>query len=150
MLRCKMLLPERQLHRKSSADSQAALYRNRAAMHIHKLLHESQAYAAALMAATARIFNAPEPLKQVMKLLFRDACSGVGDFEEGIRAVSRNGYSNFAFKRGLQGIREQIENNLFPHLPVNVDRLRQWWTVHGEPQAPLFRLPSETRWQAVL
>ena len=74
-------MSERQLHRKSRAGAQTALYGNRPPVHIHKLLHQRQAYAAAFVASAASIFNAPEPLKQMVKLLFGDASSGVGNLE---------------------------------------------------------------------
>ena len=51
-------------------------------------------------------------------------------FEPSVEIDTRISPSNVDFRR----IREQIENNLLPHLPVEINRFGQWRTIHDQPQ----------------
>src|SRR5690242_346018 len=56
-----------------------------------------------------------------------------------IDGVLRNGY--LAVKRKFEGVREQIEDGLLPHVAINKDRFRQWRAIDGKTQSrPLYRL----------
>src|SRR5690606_31044113 len=75
---------------------------------------------------------AVETLKQLGDLVCRDPDARVHDAELDAIVDGLEGDSNLALQGKLEGIRDQVQHNLFPHLDVDVDRFRQRGTLHLE------------------
>src|SRR5262245_40229123 len=111
-----------------------ALGCDRAAMQLHKLLDQSQADPRAFMSPPLRAGHAMEALEQLGQLVGRDAGASVADDElERSAGVAQPDF-DLALERELEGIGNEIEDNLFPHLAIDIGRLGERRTVDVEPQ----------------
>ncbi len=111
-----------------------ALDFHRAAVQPRQLLHEREADAAALEGPGAGVLDAVEPLEEVRQLLGGDARPGVAHGQPDAAALAPQPDLDFALEGELEGVREQVEDDLLPHLAVHVDRLAERRAVHDEPQ----------------
>src|SRR3954469_3648229 len=84
------------------------------------------------MAPTSRTLDAPEALEEVRQLLFRYARAGIVNGENRAIICSGDGNANLALKRGFERVGEEVENDLLPHVAINVHRLRQRRAVDDE------------------
>ncbi len=107
------------------------------AMKLDHLVDQGETNPAAFERAAASARHAMETLEQPRELFGGHAVSRVLHYE--LHGTIGRPERNFdlAFERELQSIRDQIEDNLFPHLPVDVDRLGQRRAVDDqlEPSA---------------
>src|SRR5437773_2321791 len=89
----------------------------------NQLLHEGQAYPRALVGPRLRTLHSVEALKQSRQLALGDADSRVGHRE--FHAVTTPGErrTNATLKGVFEGVREEVEDDLFPHIFVDVDSL---------------------------
>ncbi len=72
--------------------------------------------------------------------LCRDADPGVADEQLDLRAHRPDADLDLAHEGELKGVREQVEDDLLPHLGVNIDRLGQRRAADDQAQAsPLDR-----------
>jgi hypothetical protein len=76
-----------------------------------------------------------EPLEQTGYLLPGDADAGVGNRDDRLAVAGAHGDANGAVEGELQRVAEQVQHDLLPHAPVEVDRLGQRRAVHLEGQA---------------
>ena len=72
----------------------------------------------------ARPFDPVKPIEDVVEIVRRDADPGVSHAELDVSVGRRHRYPDRALERELERVREQIEDDLFPHLAVDVDRAR--------------------------
>ncbi len=116
-----------------------------AAVEPDQLVHQSEPDAAALETAPLRAFDPVEPLEQLGQLLRRDADAGVAHLHHRRAAVGRGLHSqaDLAVEGELEGVGDQVEEDLLPHLPVHVDRLRQRRAVEPQGQARLLHRRTE-------
>src|SRR5450755_2917552 len=61
-----------------------------------------------------------------------DAYARITDGDLGMISTPAESHGNSAMKREFERVREQIQNDLLPHVAVDVDRLWQLGTVHVE------------------
>ena len=92
-----------------------------------QLLHQRQADAAAFDASAARALDAMEALEQVRQLFRRYAGAGIAHRDLDRLAVGRRPdfYGDFAIERELQRIGQKVEDDLLPHVAVDIGRRRQ-------------------------
>src|SRR6195952_2310580 len=77
-------------------------------------------------------------LEQPWELFRGHASASVLDLELDETCFRGKPDSDGASERELERVREQIENNLLPHVAVHIDRFRKWWAVDHELQARPF------------
>ena len=117
--------------------AELAVDRRRAAVQLDQLLHQRQPDAGALVRAAARALDAVEALEHARQLVGRDADAGVA------HAAARRGRRPRAAgrrcvpsKRELERVGEQVEDDLLPHVAVDVDRLGQRRAVDDRDASP--------------
>ncbi len=139
--------PERQGHGEAAAPVGHALDPDRAAVQLDQLLDQGEADAAALEGPAAGALDPVEALEQAGQLGGRDAGAGVADGELRRPAVGRppDHHPDLALEGELEGVREQIEDHLLPHLAVDVDRLGQGRAVDDQAQARPIDRRAEAR-----
>src|SRR5260370_42456422 len=96
-------------------------------MQFDELLYQGEANAGPLIGASQSSFDAMEPLKQVRQLLRGNSHSVIADFQLH-RAVNwLNAHLDGPLDSGLETVRVEIGDNIFPHVEVNrnplIDRL---------------------------
>src|SRR4026208_588198 len=102
------------------------------AMQVYELLDQRQANTRSFETASARSFHAVETLEEVWQLVHWNARAGVAHFQvDRLAGVSQRDF-DFAVERKLESIREQVEEDLFPHLSIDVDRIRKRRTVNDQ------------------
>ena len=99
-----------------------------------QLLHESEADAAALDAAAARALDPVESLEQARQMLRRDAGTGVAHRD--LRGPSiRAGPDldrDLTFEGEFERIGNKIEDDLLPHVAVDMHRLGQRRAIQAQ------------------
>src|SRR5215813_12590231 len=76
-----------------------------------------------------------------MRMLMSAALTSFFDPRSAIR--DPQSHFDFAFEREFERVREQVQNNLFPHLAVNVDWFGERWAVNDEFKSRAFDCGSE-------
>ncbi len=97
--------------------------------------HERQPDAGALVAARARADDAVEALEQALLVGGLDADAGVDDRQLGVPVAGLQPHRDPARERELERVREQVHDDLRPHLAVHVHRLRERRGLDRERQA---------------
>src|SRR5579863_10184454 len=95
------------------------------------------------MGSTARIWNSIESLEQFGYGFGGDSHSRVPDAKLSRASHSMYTDSNFSIKGELEGVRNQIQNNLLPHITINVYRLAKIVAIHYQSQARFVRGRTE-------
>ena len=122
-------------HRKRGALVQPARNRQCAAVHPDQLVDEREPDAGAFLRAGASALDPMKPLEDVPDLAVGNAHAGVAHAEFHHARTLEKRQVDRTVERELQGVREKVQDDLLPHLPVHVDRLRQRWAVDHEFQA---------------
>ena len=115
----------------------AARYRRGATVNCRELADEREPDTGALVCPGAVLLHAVEALEHARQLRRRNADAGVGHPQNGVPVLPRERDSNLALERELQGVGEQVEDDLFPHVAIDMDRLGQRRTLHHELEARL-------------
>src|SRR5579862_364285 len=89
------------------------------------------------MGSAASPGNPMEALEDLRQLIGRDAGAGIADSEFEVRAGVAQFHFDDALESELEGVRDEIENDLFPHPTIDIRRLEHWRTVDVEPQSSL-------------
>ena len=118
-------------HRKSTPFSFLTLDRDLSAMQKDQLLHQGKADARALMGARFCPFYPVKALEQARQLGFRDTNTAVCDRKLCVLANPLQANGDAALEGMFEGVREKVEHDLLPHLPVNVDWLGQDRAIHN-------------------
>ncbi len=145
MLPVEMRAAERQGDGEGRSPLEGAFGRDIAAVQLDEIVHQGQADAAALEAAALRAFNTMEALEQPRDLLAGDADACVGDADHGGVAVGRgtHRHRDQAFEGELEGVGDQVQDHLLPHLPVQIGGLGQGRAVQLQPEAGALDRRSE-------
>src|SRR5947209_2891619 len=96
-----------------------------AAMQPAELLYQREADASALERPGARVLQSMEPLEDPRQLALRDAAAGVVHRQLYVIATPREGHADLAVECELERVRQQVEDDLLPHVPVDIHRLGQ-------------------------
>ena len=78
-----------------------------------------------------------EAFEQLRQLIGGDAGAGVADGELEVRAGVTQFNLDDTLESELEGIRDEIEDDLFPHFPIDIRRLGHWRTIDVELQPGL-------------
>ena len=107
-------------------------------MQLDQFLHQGQPDATALMRASACVFDPVEPIKKQRDFIKGDARTGVAhaQFCGEVSMSHRDG--DFPVKSELEGVGQQVENDLLPHRPVHEHRLAKRRAINAEFQPGLF------------
>src|ERR1035441_4588284 len=102
-------MSEWQLHCERGAYLRLAFHGDRAAVHLHQLLHQCQTDAASLVAASPGSFDSSEAFEYMRQLAGRNSCSRILDNKVRLVPRSRERNSNLSIERGLQRVGERSE-----------------------------------------
>ena len=145
--RRQMRVAERQRDREHGALPDDAVRADLAAMEPHQLLHEREADAAALEAAALRALHAVEALEKPGQLVLGDADAGIANLDgRGLPVgggADRN--TDLAREGKLEGIGEQVQQNLLQHLAIDIDGLRKGRAIQHQPEPGLLDRRTEAR-----
>ena len=98
--------------------------RDRAAVQLDQLLHQREPDAGALVGAAARALDPVEALEEARQLGRGDADAGVAHRElDAAPSAAPQRDRDLALEGELEGVGEQVQDDLLPHLAVDVDRL---------------------------
>ncbi|GJE41573.1 hypothetical protein AEGHOMDF_0739 [Methylobacterium soli] len=136
---------QRQRDPEGAARARAALDADAAAVEMRQLLHQREADARALEAAPLRTRHPVEALEQARQLRLGNAGSGVAHRQAGLPVRRFQRHPDPAREGELEGIRDQVEDDLLPHLAVDEDRLGEGRAGHVEAEARPLRGRAEAR-----
>ncbi len=108
--------------REARADAHAARRRDRAAVQSDQRVDEREADAGALVRARPGSLDAMKALEEPRQLVVGDAHPGVFDHDLGVVAGRVQRDADAALERELEGVRQQVRDDLLPHSPVDEDR----------------------------
>lgn len=131
-------------HRERRAPALVARHRDGATVQLRELLHQGEPDPSPLVRPRPRALHAMEALEQARQLPGRNAGAAVAHGQNQPAPIRRDAQrdGHLAFERVLEGVGEEIEDHLFPHLPVHarLHAIRQRRRVHDESQSsPLHR-----------
>ncbi len=105
-----------------------------AAVELDEFLHEGESDAAALVGAGAGVLDPVEPFEEPWHLGLGHTDAGVGDGDDRVPAVAVHRDGDRTVEGELEGVAEQVEDDLLPHAPVDVDGVGQGRAVDLEGQ----------------
>ena len=116
-------------------------------MQPHQFLHQREADARAFERAAPLALDPMEPFEEPGQFGPRDSDPGVADGQFGGPAVPRVAEPDryAAFEGELERVRQQIEDDLLPHVAVDVDGLGQGLEVHVQDEPRPLRHRLEVR-----
>jgi hypothetical protein len=123
----------------------AALDRDPSSVQPHDVAHQGKADPRALVGPGARALHAVEALEEVRQLVGGNAGAGVPDPEEDRVSVQSEAHLDRARQGELERVGQEVEHHPFPHVTVDVDRLRQRRRVDLEPQPGAVERGAEAR-----
>ena len=136
-------MPGRDGHGEGRPASGVARDRDRAAVKFDEILHEREADAGALVCAGACVFDTVEPLEHARQLVSRYADTGVFDPQRDRPVGLPQRYGDPSLERELERVRQQIQDDLLPHLPIDVHGPVERRAVDVEREAAAFDRRSE-------
>src|SRR5262245_42115015 len=89
------------------------------------------------MGARAGTADPMEPVEQPGLRGRRNADAGVSHLQFDAIATPMQADLDTAFERELEGVAEKVQDDLLPHLTIDVDRLRKRRAVHQQGEAGL-------------
>src|SRR5271165_535720 len=89
------------------------------------------------MRSTASAWDTVEAFEDPGQLFGGDACAAVANDQLEVRADVPQFNFDRALERELEGVRDEIETDFFPHLPIDIGWLRHWRTIDVEAQSSL-------------
>src|SRR5579871_3750387 len=95
------------------------------------------------MGAAAGIRHSMEPLEQSRYCFRRYADSCISNSKLGEVSGEIQADRNFSIEGKFEGVGDQIQNNLLPHVAINIDRLAQVGAIHHQIQTCFLRGGSE-------
>ena len=138
-----MISTEWYRHDEGRTMSRLAFDPNLAAVQAHQFLHECETDSRALVSAAALIFDAMESFEHARQLRFGNADTAVFHNEHCVGTIGVDCNLDPAVQREFECIGDEVENDLFPHLAVDVDRLSERRTTHVQSQACSFACRAE-------
>jgi hypothetical protein len=84
-----------------------------------------------------------EPFKEVGKFICRNTRSGIGDCKFGEVRHRAQCYANLTLERKFEGVGKEVENNLLPHVTVDIYRIGDSGAVHNKGQSCAFNRGAE-------
>src|SRR5580704_19476808 len=100
-------------------------------------MDQSQPDPTPLMGPTRYIRNTIESFEQSRDGFRRNSYSCVPNPKLGHVARAMYADGNFSLEGEFEGVGNQVQNNLLPHIAIHVDRLTKLGTIHNESQSRL-------------
>jgi hypothetical protein len=107
------------------------------AVQAREFLYECQANAGSLVGTCANMPDTVEALEHAGKIRLGDTDPGVGHAELHVIAAPAQGHADLACEGELERVREKIQDDLLPHVPIDVDRFRQRRALHRHRESRL-------------
>ena len=107
-------------------------------MQLHQFLNQREANAAAFIGAVLLPFDPVEALKQARQFRLGDADAGIANCQFRLPAVGSQADRDFALEGEFEGVGEEVEDDLLPHVPVDIDGLGKRRTIHDKRQPGAF------------
>src|SRR5580704_13897695 len=128
-----MLLASRYRYRECAASANSTLQPHTTAMELHQFLNQRQSDPCTFVRPGARVLDAMKAFEHPFAVFFGNSHPRVAylQLHNAVHCSQLDG--NLAFKRELEGIGDQIYNDLLPHVTIHVHRLRDRLTSHSEP-----------------
>src|SRR5215475_12790123 len=119
-VRRKMVFSTEDCNDERCAHPDGTLCLNRTSMQPYQFLHQGKSNSAPFMRAASRVFNAVETVKDTRQFLVRDSHTRIADpqLQASPNILQRDG--DLPFEGEFEGVRDQVEDDFFPHCPVNV------------------------------
>src|SRR5581483_1352744 len=102
---------------------------------LDQLMHQRQPNAGAFLGPSCRTLDSMKALEQPRYLTPRHTNAGIGNLQHGGRALPVQPDRNSSLQGKFEGIGEQVEDYLLPHLPINIQRFTKIATGDLEPQS---------------
>jgi hypothetical protein len=106
-------------------------------------MYQSQTDPTSLVGSTRHIGNTIESLEQFGDGFRGNSDSSVPNAKLGHVAHAMYTDGNFSLEGEFEGVGNQIQNNLLPHIAIHVDRFPKIGAIHYEPQSGLVRRRTE-------
>src|SRR5262245_4651707 len=103
-------------------------------MEFDELLHQSEANSGTFMGASGGSLDAVEALEQAGELARGHPDPGISNLEHGMRLGAGKLNVDAAREGELEGVGEEIEDDLLPHVSIDIDTAGEGWTVDIKPQ----------------
>ena len=101
-----------------------------AAVKFDQLLDQRESDAGAFLRACAAAVHAMKAVEQTRQFFVGNADAGIAHGKNDLVACGFDGNFNDPFEGELQCVRKQIENDLLPHVSIDIDRLLDGRAVH--------------------
>jgi hypothetical protein len=88
-----------------------------------QLLNQRQPDSRSLIGAAVLAFNAVKPLENARQLSLRNSNTGIADGQRDVRRIAAHRHFDPPLQSELERIGEEIEDDLLPHLSIDIDRL---------------------------
>ncbi len=108
---------------------------DRPAVEVHELLHQREPDPRALVGSPLGALHAMKALEEPGHLFFGHADPGVGHLEGDAVAHPLQAERDPAREREFEGVGEQVEHDLLPHVPIDEDLLGQGVEIDLEREA---------------
>src|SRR5262249_48839462 len=137
-IRRQVALARRQAHRERRTLALAAFEAHLPAVNLHELTHQRKPDAGALVGPRAGVAHALESLEHLRQLDCGDAYSGIANRQLDAVASAPQADLDFALERELESVREKIQNDLLPHVAVDVDRFGERLAIDDQRKTGAF------------
>ena len=117
-------------HRERAALTERALHTHAAAMQFDQFLNECQSDPCAFVSPRVDALDTVKPLEHPVEMLLGNSDSCVTDLQFHYAVHILKCERNLTLERELQGVGEQIQNDLLPHFAIHVHRLCDWLAFH--------------------
>ena len=112
-------------------------------MQAGQLLHQGQTDSSAFVRPGSSVRDAVEALEHAGKVGLRNADASVFNAQLDAIATRSEFDPNLSVESELEGVRQQIEEDLLPHLPIDVDGLGEGLAIDDELKPGFFNGRSE-------
>src|SRR5438067_280061 len=112
-----MSSPARDAQRHGGADTQFAACLDGAAMQLDQLLYQGQTDSSAFVSTGLRRPTPEEALEQPLQVFSCDATTGISHLKLDVIADEVLANPDLTLAGELEGVRHQVENDFFPHVP---------------------------------
>src|SRR5665213_2714642 len=129
-----MRSPEWRRYAERAALARTALGRYAAPVKLYQLPQQRKTDSRTLVGSPARAFHAVETLEDMRQFRRGYADAGIGDGKRRTIAIGPHPHRDASLKRELECVREKVQHNLLPHVPVYIDGLRERLAIDNQCQ----------------
>ena len=112
-------------------------------MQADQFLYQRETDTGAFVRPRPRMSDPMKPFEHAAEVCLANADAGVDDAQFHVIVLRSQLHSYFAFERELEGIAQEIEDDLFPHVPIDIQVVGKLRTIDHEFQAGPFDRRTE-------